>query len=87
MKRRFSVDIVFIFALLIIVTVSCIIGMVYHENKKSTRENAQEQFKQEIKILAEKTANYMKVAQLTAEVATQVFDKPNLELKREEEPE
>jgi len=81
MSRKFSVYIVFIFTVLMVMTVSGIICIVYYENKKSARENAQEQFKQKMMMLTEKTANYMNVAQLTAEVATRVFDKPNLELK------
>ena len=80
-KRKFSVYIVFIFALLIIATVGGIVSIVYFEYKKSARETAREQFQKEIKVLAERTAEYLRIAQLTTEIATEVFNKPNLELK------
>ena len=85
MKRKFSVDIVFIFTLLIVVTVAGIIAVVYSKNKKIAMDSAKKQFQKEAQTLIEKTDNYMKAAQLTAEIATQVFDEPNLNLKLKSE--
>ena len=85
MKRKFSLDIVFIFTLLIVVTITGIIAVVYSKNKKIAMDSAKSQFQKEAQTLIDKTDNYMKVAQLTAEVATQVFDEPGLTLKLKSE--
>ena len=80
MKRKFSVDIVFIFTLLIVITVSSIFGLIYYKNKKYAIENAHEQFEKDALTLIKATDAYMKVAQLTTEVATQVFNQADLKL-------
>lgn len=85
MKRKFSIYIVFIFTFLIVITVAGIIAIVYREYKISAKKSAQQQFQKEIMVLAERTANYLHIAQLTTEVATEVFKEPNLELKLDSE--
>jgi hypothetical protein len=66
-------------------TVSVIIGVVYVKNKNIAIDAARNQFQKEAHTLIEKTDNYMKTAQLTAEVTTKVFEKPNLKLKLKSE--
>lgn len=85
MNRKFSVDIVFIFTLLIVLTVSCIIGVVYQKNKTTALESATGQFKKDAQTLINATDTHLKVAQLTAEIATEIFDDPDLKLELKSE--
>ena len=81
MRRKFSVDIISIFTLLIIVTVSGILGVVYYQNKTVALKTADDQFQQNAKILMKKTDSYMKAVQVTAEIATELFNDPAVNLK------
>ena len=81
MRRKFSVDIISIFTLLIALTVSGILGVVYYQNKITALNTAKEQFQQDAKTLMDKTDSYMRAVQRTAEIATELFNDPNLKLK------
>ena len=85
MKRKFSVDIVFIFALLMIVTFSCIFGVVHYKSKQNAIEIASKQFEKDAWTLMQSTDAHMKGAQLVAEVATQLFKQADLKLALESE--
>ncbi|MCK5844774.1 MAG: hypothetical protein KAG97_08715, partial [Victivallales bacterium] len=80
MKRKFSVDIISIFTLLIVLTVSGILGVVYYQNKKVAAETAAKQFRRDAKTLMGKTDFYLNSVKSTAEIATQLFNEPNLQL-------
>jgi len=85
MKRKFNVDIVFVFAILMVITVFGIISVVYYQSKKSALADARKQFNQAARTLIEKSDNYLKTAQLSAEIATQLFLKKDLKLQVESE--
>ncbi len=79
-KRTFKVDIVFVFTFLIVLTVVIITSFVYFENRASTLELVQLNFKKEADAVLTKTNYYLQGAQLTAEIATKVFDVPDSNL-------
>lgn len=85
MKRKFSVDIVFIFTLLMVLTISSIFGLVHYKSKKNAIESATKQFEKDARTLIKSTDAHMKVAQLAAEVATQLFKQADLKLSLESE--
>jgi adenylate cyclase len=79
-KRTFKVDIVFVFTALIVATVLLLSCFSYFENKASTLALIHGNFEEEAKAVMYKTDNYMRAAQLTAEITTELFDDPDLEL-------
>jgi adenylate cyclase len=79
-KRTFKVDIVLVFTFMIVLTVVTITSFVYFKNKASTLKLVQLNFRKEADAVLTKTENYMQSAQVTAEIATRVFDKPELKL-------
>ncbi len=79
-KRTFKVDIVFVFISLIVATVLLLACFSYFENKKSTLDLIHGNFEDEADSVMYKTDNYMRAAQLTAEITTELFDDPGLEL-------
>ncbi|HBC89626.1 MAG TPA: hypothetical protein DCZ94_22030 [Lentisphaeria bacterium] len=85
-KRTFKVDIVFVFTSLIVATVLLLSCFSYFENRKSTLELIDGNFEEEAKAVISKTDNYLRSAQLAAEIATQLFDggEPQLGLDTEE---
>ena len=79
-KRTFKVDIVFVFTFLIVLTVVTITSFVYFENKAATVTLVQHNFQKEADAVLTKTDNYMQNAQVTAEIGSNVFNKPDLKL-------
>jgi len=80
MQRKFSVDIVFVFTLLIIITISSIFSLIYYKNKNNAIKSAHEKFEKSAQALMQNTDEHMEVVQLAAEIATQIFKKDDLKL-------
>ncbi len=79
-KRTFKVDIVFVFTALIVATVLLLSCFSYFENRKSTIELIEGNFDEEAKSVISKTDNYLRTAQIAAEISTELFDDPDLRL-------
>ena len=80
-KRTFKVDIVFVFTFLIVLTVVIITSFVYFKNKTATLKLVKLNFRKEADAVLTKTENYMQNAQVTAEIASKVFNRPELKLR------
>ncbi|HCE44607.1 MAG TPA: hypothetical protein DET40_13760 [Lentisphaeria bacterium] len=76
-KRTFKVDIVFVFTALIVATVLLLACFSYFENRKSTIELIRGNFEEEARSVISKTDNYLRNAQIAAEISTELFDGPD----------
>jgi adenylate cyclase len=83
MSKKFSIYIVSIFTMLLIVTVTGIVSIVYLQSKTAAMDDAKQQFKKEAEKVSEKTWNYLNGARLLTEQATEVFKKQHLKLTLE----
>lgn len=79
-KRTFKVDIVFVFISLIVATVLLLTCFSYFENKASILTLIHRNFEEQADSVMHKTDSYMRVAQLTAEITTELFDDPDVQL-------
>jgi adenylate cyclase len=85
MKRKFRVDIVLIFTIMMLVTVLGIIIVIYSHNKTMALDKAGERFKYAAEMFIEKSDNYIATAQLATTITSQLFNDPNIQLKVDSE--
>ncbi len=79
-KRRLKVDIVFVFTCLIIATVIGITSFVYFQNKQVILELVERGFASESQMVLNATNSYMQAVQNTVQIATKIFDMPDVKL-------
>jgi adenylate cyclase len=83
MSKKFSVYIVFIFTMLLVLTVSGIVSIVYFQSKTAAMEDAKALFRKDAEAISDKTWSYLNGAQLLTEQATEIFDNHELKLDLE----
>ncbi len=79
-RRTLRVDIVFVFTSLVILTAVGITSFVYLHNKTAILELVKKSFDSEAKMVLNATNSYLQTVQDTVEIATQVFNKPDIKL-------
>lgn len=79
-KRRFQVDIVFVFCVIIIPTVITISGFTYYKTVGATLETTNTLVEKVTEAVIEKTTNYLKPAQVLAEVVPLIVRNPQIEV-------
>ncbi len=80
MKRKFRVDIVFIFTGMMLITVLGIIVVIYSHNKTMALNKASERFKYAAEMFIEKSDNYLATGQVATTIAAQLFSQNEREL-------